>query len=70
MAVKIAWQAQANCLGLEWFIEDGQLGLKREVCHDCPVKAECLAFALENEDVSPVVYGGTTGNARKKMLGL
>lgn len=66
--VTVKWQSKANCLGLEWFVEEGNLGLKREVCHDCPVKAECLAFALENEDIAPVVYGGTTGNQRKEML--
>lgn len=62
------WQEQASCKDMEWFVEDGKLGEKRGICKECPVKAECLAFALENEDVSPVVYGGTTGNQRAKVL--
>lgn len=62
------WQAKASCMGREWFISDGHLGEKRKVCADCPVKKECLAFALKHEDVTTVVYAGTTGNQRKGLL--
>ena len=62
------WQAGAACVGKEWFVEDGNLGKKREICASCPVTAECLEFALEMKDVSSVVYAGTTGNAREQML--
>ena len=62
------WQEQASCLGLDWFVEDGKLHEKRGICKECPVKAECLDFALGQKDESPVVYGGLTGNQRAKVL--
>lgn len=68
LSTNIAWQDEAKCRGLAWFIEDGRLGEKRAVCKECPVKSECLAFAIENEDVTTVVYAGTTGNQRKDLL--
>ena len=62
------WMAQANCKGMDWFVEDGNLHQKREICYGCPVKAECLAYALDNLDDSAIVYAGTTGNQRKALL--
>lgn len=37
----------------------------QKVCQQCPVVAECLAYALEHEDYG--VWGGTTENERRKM---
>ena len=62
------WMAKAKCQGIDWFVNDGRLHEKREICATCTVKKECLAFALENEDIAPVVYAGTTGNQRKVLL--
>jgi hypothetical protein len=62
------WQEQGACVGLDFFIEDGRLGDKRTVCKVCSVQDTCLNWALDCEDTSPVVWGGTTGNQRKKML--
>ena len=66
--VPMIWQEQANCKGLEFFLEPGNLGKKRKVCKSCEVKAECLSFALEHKDETSVVYAGTTGSQRKALL--
>ena len=66
--IPIDWATDAACKGMAWFIEDNRLTEKREVCRECPVKAECLAYAIDLEDTSPVVYAGTTGNQRKALL--
>lgn len=68
MIAETKWQDKGACAGLPWFVDDGRLGDKRAICKDCPVKVECLDFALYNEDVTSVVYGGTTGNQRMEML--
>lgn len=36
------------------------------ICEDCPVKADCLEFALEHR--LDGIWGGTSGRARAKML--
>jgi len=62
------WRNSAACADMVWFVEDGELGKKREVCSTCTVKVQCLEFALEQKDETTVVYAGTTGNGRKKMM--
>ena len=37
----------------------------KKVCRGCPYRAECLAWALENNE--PGVWGGTSERDRKKM---
>lgn len=38
------------------------------VCAGCPVRAECLAFALEfGDNVPGAVYGGLTGEERDAL---
>jgi hypothetical protein len=39
----------------------------KAICNSCPVQAECLTFALKNEDYEEVIYGGFTGAERKAM---
>jgi hypothetical protein len=41
--------------------------IAKAICNSCPVIQECLAFALENEDYEPHVYGGMTGEERKRV---
>jgi WhiB family redox-sensing transcriptional regulator len=38
------------------------------VCAICPVRAECLADALNRRDVAFGVLGGTTPNQRRELL--
>lgn len=37
----------------------------KAICRPCPVKAECLNWAIDNEDFG--VWGGTTGYERRKI---
>lgn len=38
------------------------------VCQSCPIRAECLRYALD-ERIFSGIWGGTTGRERKIMLG-
>lgn len=37
----------------------------KAVCATCPVRADCLAFALDNDEAG--IWGGTTGRERRTM---
>ena len=37
-------------------------------CELCPVRAQCLEFALSWSDTEDVIYGGLTGAEREKLL--
>jgi WhiB family transcriptional regulator, redox-sensing transcriptional regulator len=39
------------------------------ICRSCPVQFDCLNFALDNRETDGV-WGGTTPNERRRMLGL
>lgn len=46
------WRSQAACRGMDtklFFPERGH-ALPKTPCAACPVKAECLAFALDNRE--------------------
>jgi len=65
------WQQDAACRGQgvtpffpERSGEDASTAAKK-VCADCPVKAPCLAYGLEHNMSG--VWGGTSGNDRRKM---
>ena len=64
----------ALCVGMdpEFFfpLPGGALGIAaaKAVCAECPVRAECLAFALGFGDNEPgAVYGGLTGEERDAL---
>ena len=38
----------------------------KAICATCPVTRECLEFALAHEDYEPHVYGGMTGEERRR----
>ena len=40
----------------------------KAICATCSVIDKCLAFAIANEDFEPHVYGGLTGEERKKLF--
>lgn len=66
-----AWQADALCREPEYshinFVPDtGQRAdAAKAVCARCLVRAECLSFALDGDDVG--VWGGTTDRERRGM---
>ena len=39
----------------------------KAICATCPVTRECLEFALAHEDFEPHVYGGMTGEERRRV---
>lgn len=70
MPVAPEWTEQALCAQTDpdlWFPEKG--GSVREaiaICITCPVKAECLAYAVEHNEKYGV-YGGVTAYNRRGM---
>jgi WhiB family transcriptional regulator, redox-sensing transcriptional regulator len=66
-----AWQRQAACRTPAAVQADAFFPLGRprvdvkKLCSSCPVRAECLAFALEQEQEG--IWGGTTTRERKEM---
>lgn len=57
------WVEQASCAGMTVLLLDFfgkqrvDWGLSKEVCHKCPVRRECLGYALESQTVHGV-WGG------------
>lgn len=65
----MTWRESAACAGVdsELFFPATATGVKtaRSICAPCPVKAECLAFALERDPWG--VWAGTTRRERREM---
>lgn len=66
-----AWMLDAICRGAaptEFFPSDG-LGVEaaQRVCAMCPVKAECLEYALEHR-IEHGVWGGASERERRRIL--
>lgn len=66
----IKWKDRAACTGKqEFFFTDYKQTMVQQakaICDQCPVRAQCLAHALENTEVG--VWGGYTANERRMML--
>ena len=67
------WRTQAACRGIDpslWFPSRGKrgvrLGLARAVCDACPVRQECLDYAVRNR-ILHGVWGGTTEKHRRLL---
>lgn len=66
-----AWMIHGRCRGAapkEFFPSDG-LGVEaaQRVCIGCPVKAECLEYALEHR-IEHGVWGGASERERRRIL--
>ena len=65
-----SWMDNANCRGHNtnlFFPERGdEVAAAKQVCEPCPVKAECLAYALAIPGTSGI-WGGTSGRERRQM---
>ena len=66
------WRQQALCRKMPDFIAETP-AQQQQVCSECPVIGECLAFALDHEPrvFDPKgwpVYGGLTGEERQTIL--
>lgn len=66
------WQDSAACKDADsnLFLSgvSSRVEKAKAICATCPVIEKCLRFALDNEDFEPHVYGGLTGDERKKFL--
>jgi len=70
----ITWRAQAACRGLypDLFYppypetRDQQTRAAQVVCATCPVKAQCLAYAVEHNEHDGI-WGGTTHAERRRL---
>jgi WhiB family redox-sensing transcriptional regulator len=64
-----AFTERGACVGIldvEWLPEDTEpTATARAICRTCPVRAECLAYALEHN--SPGIMGGTTEAERRQI---
>jgi WhiB family redox-sensing transcriptional regulator len=65
------WQDSAACNGMDSRIflsgVTSRVQFAKAVCASCPVIQDCLSFALANEDYEPHVYGGMTGEERRRV---
>jgi WhiB family redox-sensing transcriptional regulator len=65
------WMLRAKCRGVsptEFFPSDGS-GVERamRVCDGCPVRVECLEYALEHR-IEHGVWGGASERERRRIL--
>lgn len=65
-----AWQAQANCLGVDpdlFFPERGASTKQaKAVCHGCTVRNACLEYALANAEKFGI-WGGLSERERRRI---
>ena len=63
------WRDRALCAGMDpelWFPAAGQSPRAKRICAACPVRAECLAFALALGSVQGI-WGGLTEAQRRRL---
>jgi WhiB family redox-sensing transcriptional regulator len=65
------WMLNAKCRGVnpaEFFPSDGSgVEVAQRMCAECPVRAECLEYALENR-IDQGVWGGASERERRRIL--
>ena len=65
------WMAEGNCASRPpslFFPSDGVgVDAARRICNECPVKDQCLEYALENR-IDHGVWGGTSERERRRLL--
>lgn len=69
--MKADWTAQGKCRDMDpaiFFPSDG-IGVQvaQRICVDCPVKVECLEYALADR-IDHGVWGGTSERERRRIL--
>lgn len=68
------WKSKASCASVgEIFIDEEFAEENRElvnkVCERCPVKKECLEYAIDNKFIfDSIIWAGTTGDERYKIV--
>lgn len=68
MGMSIEWE-KANCktAGDEMFVQGADQHEAKRLCGGCPMKAACLAEALDNS-IEYGVWGGMTERERRRIL--
>lgn len=63
------WTLLARCRGMAdaLFPDSRDQKRIRDICHDCPVRVDCLAEALDNR-IEWGVWGGLTERERRALL--
>jgi WhiB family transcriptional regulator, redox-sensing transcriptional regulator len=64
------WAARAACRQAQpdaLFVRGAEQNKAKQVCAGCPVRAECLAEALDNQ-IEWGVWGGMTERERRALL--
>ncbi|MFV6049986.1 WhiB family transcriptional regulator [Streptomyces sp. NPDC056297] len=64
------WGERAVCRAAdpeELFVEGAAQNRAKAVCNGCPVRTECLAYALDQR-IEHGVWGGTTDRERRALL--
>lgn len=67
----MSWQDNAECKGLTDLMFPGRGDNEghrkaKAICADCPVRAECLEYALTNGETHGT-WGGTSERERRRM---
>lgn len=69
--METTWMARGNCADKPpslFFPSDGVgVEIARKVCADCPVKMQCLDYALDQR-IDHGVWGGTSERERRRLL--
>lgn len=66
------WMQEAKCHSdttIKWFPDQGErhlTSLAKKYCIDCPVRSECLNYAIKNQ-ISHGVWGGQSAYERRLM---
>jgi hypothetical protein len=64
------WRERAACRGQDpdlWYPERGaDVSIAKAICAGCPVRADCLAFALGNGEHHGI-WGGLSERQRRRM---
>jgi WhiB family redox-sensing transcriptional regulator len=67
-----AWRDWASCLETDpelWHPEKGrcdQVTAAKAICAGCPVRTECLEYALDQHEMHGI-YGGLTAHERRRL---
>lgn len=66
------WKAKASCAGADRDLffpgrgENDRINAAKAICASCPVRVECLDFALANRELFGI-WGGTTEKERRRL---
>ena len=71
LAIDTNWMSIGNCADKPpslFFPSDGVgVDAARRICADCPVKSECLEYALANR-IDHGVWGGASERERRRII--